>query len=86
MSKRKVKKSPIQTAFGRAIRELRYQQNLTQENLSELSGLHPNYIGSVERGERNVTLENICKLAKGLNSHPADLFNRSRYPFCLPDK
>jgi ribosome-binding protein aMBF1 (putative translation factor) len=65
--KRIIKKTPIKTAFGRAVRSLRMNQKLSQEKLAELSNLHTNYIGSVERGERNVTLENICKIAKGLN-------------------
>jgi transcriptional regulator with XRE-family HTH domain len=46
---------------------------LTQEELAEKSSLHPTYIGSVERGERNIALENILNLAKALGCSPKDL-------------
>jgi transcriptional regulator with XRE-family HTH domain len=42
--------------------------------LAERAGLHRNYVGGIERGERNVALENIVKLAKALSVTPADLF------------
>jgi transcriptional regulator with XRE-family HTH domain len=42
--------------------------------LAERAGLHRNYVGGVERGERNVALENIVKLAKALSVKPGDLF------------
>lgn len=81
MKKRIVKKTLIKTAFGKAVRTMRLEQKLSQEKLAELSNLHTTYISSLERGERNVTLENICKLAEGLNTHPADLFKRIHYNF-----
>ncbi len=83
VSKRILKKSPIKTEFGKAVRSFRVAQHLSQEKLAELADLHTNYIGSVERGERNVTLENICKIAKGLNTHPADIFKKIHNPFCF---
>jgi transcriptional regulator with XRE-family HTH domain len=84
--KRIIKKSTIKTVFGRAVRSMRLEQNLSQEKLAERANLHTNYIGSVERGERNVTLESICKIADGLNSHPADLFKKIRHPFSCTEK
>ena len=59
--------------FGENIRLLRLQQNLTQERLAELSDLHRTYVGSIERGDRNVSLKNIIILAKALNVMPHEL-------------
>lgn len=53
-------------AFGLAVRSRRQRVRLSQEELAELAGLHRTYIGSVERGERNVTLKNINAIAKAL--------------------
>jgi transcriptional regulator with XRE-family HTH domain len=53
--------------FGIKIRELRISRKLTQVELAEKSGLHPNYVGMIERGERNPSLINIDKLAKAFN-------------------
>jgi len=61
--------------FGYRIRELRNIRNLSQEQLAEMCSLHRTFIGRVERGETNVTLENIQKLATGLNVPLADLFH-----------
>ena len=64
----------IKARFGASVRRLRDERGLSQEALAERAGLHRNYVGGVERGERNVALENIVKLAKGLAVSSRDLF------------
>lgn len=64
----------LRSEFGRRVRELRVAQGLSQEELAERAGLHRNYIGGVERGERNVALLNIGRLARALDVTLADLF------------
>ena len=51
--------------FGNRVRELRIEKKLTQQELADLTGFHKNYIGMVERGERNITLKNIELFALG---------------------
>ena len=53
--------------IGRQIRKYRTQLNLSQEKLAEAAGCHPTYIGQIERGEKNVSLENITKISSALN-------------------
>jgi transcriptional regulator with XRE-family HTH domain len=64
--------------FGKRVRELRLERRLSQEKLAELADLHRNYVGGVERGERNVSLLNIVKLARGLSVRPAKLVDPIR--------
>jgi transcriptional regulator with XRE-family HTH domain len=61
--------------FGATLRRLRTERGLSQEKLAELSGLHWTYVSSVERGQRNISLENITYLAKALGVTPADLLS-----------
>lgn len=60
--------------FGKNIRAIRERNNLSQEALADLTGLHRTYIGSMERGERNISVINIVKIAKALKCTPKDIF------------
>lgn len=58
----------LSSNFGLIIRELRKEKNLSQEELSFKAGVHRTYIGMIERGEKNITLENIQKLSIALET------------------
>lgn len=60
--------------FGDRVRALRAAQGISQEALAEASGLHRTYVSSLERGQRNVGLDNIHALADALGVEPARLF------------
>jgi len=64
--------------FGRRIRELREEKGWSQEEFAEQCGLHRTYIGGIERGERNVGLINIERIAVALRVSIADLFEQKR--------
>jgi transcriptional regulator with XRE-family HTH domain len=59
--------------FGAEVRSRRQRLGISQEDLAEASGLHRTYIGSVERGERNLSLENILRIADALKCDAAEL-------------
>lgn len=63
-------------AFGRAIREMREERAISQEDLAHRSGIDRSYMGAVERGERNPTLKNILRIADGLDVSYVELFRR----------
>lgn len=64
----------VKSRFGSTVRRLREERGYSQEDLAERADLHRNYIGGIERGERNVALENIVRLAKALSVSPKELF------------
>lgn len=68
MSKKELK------AFGRRVKELRIERDLTQSELTEKVGLSNNFIGMVERGERNTSVDKIFKLAKAFDIKLAQFF------------
>jgi transcriptional regulator with XRE-family HTH domain len=60
-------------SLGLEVRRLRKAQGLSQEELGDRCELHANYIGYIERGERDVGVRKIFAVAKGLGVHPARL-------------
>ena len=67
----------ITEKFGRNVRKVRLLSGLSQAQLAALSGLHRTYIGSVERGERNITLVNAEKIASAMGKSLEDLLAES---------
>ncbi|HDR06666.1 MAG TPA: XRE family transcriptional regulator [Candidatus Coatesbacteria bacterium] len=65
-------------ALGVTIRRYRQRLGLSQEELARRAGLHRTYIGSIERGERNITLVNIIRLAQGLEVDSVRLFEEMK--------
>lgn len=61
-------------AFGNRLRAVRESRNLSQESLAEMAKLHRTYVSSVERGQRNIGLDNIFRLAEALDVPAAELF------------
>ena len=66
--------SNIAKVVGQRIRNYRTQKGLSQDKLAELSGFHPTYIGQLERGEKNATLESIEKITSALHISLSTLF------------
>jgi transcriptional regulator with XRE-family HTH domain len=66
----------IRIRFGRAIRRIRQEQEINQEEAAERCGLHRTYYSGIERGVRNVSLVNIEKISKGLKTTLPRLFER----------
>jgi transcriptional regulator with XRE-family HTH domain len=69
-----VEHNPEQVKFGRRVSSLRRTKGLSQEALAEKAELHRNYVGGIERGERNVGLRNVYRLARALGITVSRLF------------
>lgn len=65
--------NPTREALAANLRKARGERNLSQEALAELAGIHRNYLGGIERCERNVGLDNLQKLALALGVSVAEL-------------
>ena len=68
--------SDIAKILGQRIRNYRTAKGLSQEKLAELAGCHPTYIGQIERGEKNATVESIEKISVALNISLSKLFEK----------
>lgn len=87
--------SNLSVEIGKRIRNYRIGQKMSQEELAEKCGLHPTYIGQVERGEKNATIESIYKITTGLSVSMSTLFekidshddadDKNNYPFAAYD-
>ena len=72
--------SDIAKVLGQRIRNYRTAKGWSQERLAELSGCHPTYIGQLERGEKNATVESIEKISAALNVSLSKLFEKLGAP------
>ena len=62
--------------IGEAIRALRAQKGISQEELASVSGIDRGHMGRLERGERNLSILNLFKVAEGLGIKPSDILNQ----------
>jgi transcriptional regulator with XRE-family HTH domain len=69
--------SPAHAAFGDALRELRGERGIAQEAMALKAGLNRGYYGDVERGERNIAVANILKIATALEIPASQIFARA---------
>ena len=68
-----ITKTKDQIRLGKAIRDKRLEQGFSQENFADKCGVHRTYIGSIERGERNVSLKNLLTIATALKMKTSEL-------------
>lgn len=68
--------SVVRRKFGDRVRALRKARGYSQEDLADHADLHRTYIGSIERGEQNVSIDNIARIAKALKVSISELFDR----------
>ena len=61
--------------YGQAVRKIRLEQEISQEELADRCGLHRTYISDIELGKRNLSLENIERIAISLNKSLSEFFN-----------
>jgi transcriptional regulator with XRE-family HTH domain len=75
----------VKVLFGRRVRQLRHAKGVSQEAFAHQIEIDRSYFGSIERGERNVSLENICLIAAGLGVPPAELLKFDTLDVEKPD-
>ena len=71
-------KSSARRIFAENLRKARLAKKLSQEDLAEVSGLHRTYVGSVERAERNVSIENMERLSVAVSVSLPDLLKEGK--------
>jgi transcriptional regulator with XRE-family HTH domain len=75
---KKLNPSDTRRLFARNLKKTREYLGLSQEDLADAADLHRTYVGSVERGERNISIDNIERLAKALGVLPASLLEEPK--------
>jgi transcriptional regulator with XRE-family HTH domain len=70
-----MRRDQVLTKFGKTLRALRTARGLSQWALADAAGMDHNYIGMIERGERNPAVVNVVKIAKALGVPPGELFS-----------
>lgn len=70
----KARQEQVKRAFGARLRALRKAQKLSQEGVALKAGLDRSYVGQIERGEANLSLVNICRIAEALGAKAGELF------------
>ena len=68
----------IRQALGRAVKDLRLEHRLTQEELAERAGIHAHYISDIERGRRNVAIVNLTYIADAFGLTASDLLGAAK--------
>ena len=74
-TKKSLQTGSLRRILSSRMRELRVLRGFSQESLAAAAGLHRTYVGSVERGERNISIDNIERLAVALGCTPGDLLS-----------
>ena len=77
---KQTQKSGAQLLFARNMKRIRLDKKLTQEKVAEAAGLHTNYISSVERGERNISIGNIERISNALGVPMTELLAEPEMP------
>jgi transcriptional regulator with XRE-family HTH domain len=72
--------------FGKQVRKLRVERQLSQEKLAEKCGYHRNQIGRIERGEQPVSFDGVLQLSHGLAVRPAEIWRQIPIPKRLPPR
>ncbi len=73
---------PRLVALGRALRKARRDRDLSQEAIGQRAGMHPNHVGTIERGTKDLRATTLLRLIEALDMSPAELFSE----YALPDE
>jgi transcriptional regulator with XRE-family HTH domain len=71
-------RDPVLTALGNAVRSARLERGISQEELADLASIDRSYVSSIERGEQNVAIINLSRIASALGIAVAELFLDAR--------